>query len=164
MRSGPAVPAPHPDDPAPVVPYSRHVTVHDQDVAYAGTVRVEAELDLADALDLDHAARLGADRSGRSARCPARRPPGGGRSVTSSPSARFDFGYPDAPDARRRPGGSTSTSTCRPRSRLNLATFVDPLARLEEGHRQVLLDQVKEWCADSHTQVVIRLVLDLAAQ
>ncbi|RYB89954.1 DUF222 domain-containing protein, partial [Nocardioides oleivorans] len=33
----------------------RHVTVHDEDVHYAGTLHVEAELDLADALDLDHA-------------------------------------------------------------------------------------------------------------
>ncbi len=41
---------------------------------------------------------------------------------------------------------------------------IDPLARLEEGQRQVLLDRVKEWCADSHTQVVIHPVLDLAAQ
>jgi hypothetical protein len=33
----------------------RHVTVHDQDVHYAGTMRIEAEVDLADALDLDRA-------------------------------------------------------------------------------------------------------------
>jgi hypothetical protein len=33
----------------------RHVTVHDQDVHYAGTMRIEAEVDIADALDLDRA-------------------------------------------------------------------------------------------------------------
>lgn len=60
-RSGPATPPVHPDDPAPPTPDPRHVTVHGQDVAYAGTVRVEAEVDLADALDLDHALRLGAE-------------------------------------------------------------------------------------------------------
>src|SRR6478735_8888323 len=33
----------------------RHVTVHSDDVHYAGTLRVEAELDIADALDVDRA-------------------------------------------------------------------------------------------------------------
>ncbi len=33
----------------------RHVTVDDQDVHYAGTMRIEAEVDIADALDLDRA-------------------------------------------------------------------------------------------------------------
>src|SRR5215213_7227773 len=33
----------------------RHATLHDDDVHYAGTMRFEAELDLADALDLDRA-------------------------------------------------------------------------------------------------------------
>jgi hypothetical protein len=33
----------------------RHVTVHDQDVHYAGTMRIEAEVDIPDALDLDRA-------------------------------------------------------------------------------------------------------------
>ena len=29
----------------------------------------------------------------------------------------------------------------------------DPLARLEEGHRLVLLEQVQAWCRDTHTTV-----------
>jgi len=33
----------------------RHATLHSEDVHYAGTMRFEAELDIADALDLDHA-------------------------------------------------------------------------------------------------------------
>ena len=33
----------------------RHATLHDDDVHYAGTIRMEAELDIADALDLDRA-------------------------------------------------------------------------------------------------------------
>jgi hypothetical protein len=36
----------------------------------------------------------------------------------------------------------------------------DPLARLEEGQRLVLLDQVKAWCTDTHTTVTIRPVID----
>ncbi|KRE92828.1 hypothetical protein ASG76_15285 [Nocardioides sp. Soil774] len=38
----------------------RHVTIHDQDVHFAGTVRVEAEVGLADAIDLDRALAQGA--------------------------------------------------------------------------------------------------------
>src|SRR3712207_1612205 len=38
----------------------RHATLHDEDVHYAGTMRFEAELDIADALDLDHALAHGA--------------------------------------------------------------------------------------------------------
>ncbi|MSW70050.1 MAG: DUF222 domain-containing protein, partial [Actinobacteria bacterium] len=38
----------------------RHVTIHDQDVHFAGTVRLEAEIDLADGLDLHHALAHGA--------------------------------------------------------------------------------------------------------
>jgi hypothetical protein len=33
----------------------RHATLHDEDVHFAGTMRFEAELDIADALDLNHA-------------------------------------------------------------------------------------------------------------
>ena len=40
----------------------------------------------------------------------------------------------------------------------------DRLATLEAGQQQVLLDQVKTWCATSHTAVTIRPVLDLTAQ
>src|SRR5918994_877285 len=39
----------------------RHATLHDQDVHYAGTMRLEAELDLADALDLDRVLAHGAE-------------------------------------------------------------------------------------------------------
>ena len=38
----------------------RHVTIHDQDVHFAGTVRLEAEVDLADGLDLHQALAHGA--------------------------------------------------------------------------------------------------------
>ncbi|MGF9762763.1 DUF222 domain-containing protein, partial [Microvirga sp. 0TCS3.31] len=38
----------------------RHATVHDDDVHFAGTMRLEAELDIADALDLDRVLTHGA--------------------------------------------------------------------------------------------------------
>ena len=38
----------------------RHATIHDDDVHFAGTMRLEAELDIADALDVDRALAHGA--------------------------------------------------------------------------------------------------------
>ncbi len=163
-RTGLPTPAEHPDDPAPAVPDARHVTVHDQDVAYAGTVRVEAELDLADALDLDHAVRLGAQSLralGSEASLDARRAEALGQLVRRQLALDL-HGTSEGPSpvARRldlhvhlaaTAADDTGTLT------------LDPLARLEEGQRQVLLDQVMRWCADSHTRVVVRPVLDLAA-
>ena len=40
--------------------------------------------------------------------------------------------------------------------------LVDDLGRLEEGQRLVMLEQVKAWCGDSHTKVVVKPVIDLA--
>ena len=37
----------------------------------------------------------------------------------------------------------------------------DHLGRMEEGQRLLLLDQVRSWCADSHTRVVLKPVIDL---
>ena len=53
-------PAADPEDGyLPVDP--RHATIHDDDVHFAGTMRFEAELDIADALDLDRALAHGAE-------------------------------------------------------------------------------------------------------
>ena len=166
-RMQPPVPADHPDDPAPAVPDARHVTVHDQDVAYAGTVKVEAELDLADALDLDHALATEAETL---------------RTLGSTESLDVRRARALGMLARRQlalelAASATSDAVRLPATRqlvlnVHLAAVVlgetgevtlDRLARLEEGQRQVLLDQVRGWCADSHTKVVIRPVLDLAA-
>ena len=91
------------------------MTVHDQDVAYAGTVRVEAELDLADALDLDHAVRLGAESLralGSEAPLDSRRAEALGDLVRRQLALDLR-----SPGRRRRrhapPAGSTSTSTSR---------------------------------------------------
>ena len=43
------------------------------------------------------------------------------------------------------------------------ATVFGPTGRLEEGQRLVLLDQVRDWCADSRTKVTIKPVIDLNA-
>lgn len=37
----------------------------------------------------------------------------------------------------------------------------DPVGRMEEGQRLLLLDQVRSWCRDSHTKIVLKPVIDL---
>lgn len=36
-----------------------------------------------------------------------------------------------------------------------------PTGRLEHGQHLVLLDQIRSWCADSHTRITLRPVIDL---
>ncbi|HEY0641921.1 MAG TPA: HNH endonuclease signature motif containing protein, partial [Nocardioides sp.] len=43
-------------------------------------------------------------------------------------------------------------------------TVFGPTGRLEERQTLVLLDQVKEWCGDSRTKVIIKTVIDLNAE
>ena len=44
-----------------------------------------------------------------------------------------------------------------------LSTVFGPTGRMEEGQRLVLLDQVRDWCADSRTRVTVKPVIDLNA-
>ena len=128
-------------------------------------MRIEAELDIADALDLDRALAHGA----------------------ATQAARL---RPQSLDARRAKalGDLARTQTAldlagagsRPREHLpaarevvlhahfdatldDLTTVFGPTGRMEEGQRLVLLDQVRDWCADSRTKVTVKPVIDLNA-
>ena len=135
----------------------RHATIHDDDVHFAGTMRLEAELDIADALDLDRALAHGAaiaegPRLRRVAgRPPLRRPrrprpdpdgarPRRGRSRPSAPAGRAR-GRAPRPLRRvprraghrvrtdRADGGGPAAGAARPGQGL--------VRRLpDEGHRQ----------------------------
>ena len=79
----------------------RHATLHADDVHYAGTMRFEAELDIADALDLDRALTHGAATlEGARLRRAARRPP--------LRCPRRPRSHPDRPRPRRS-GSRTPT-------------------------------------------------------
>jgi len=147
----------------------RHVTIHDDGVHFAGTMRLEAELDLADALDLDRALAHGAatlKALGSEAPLGARRSAALGDLArtqtaldlhsTGVTGARGDVdGLPVAREvvlhAHFDAGLSGDT------------TVFGPTGRLEEGQRLVLLEQVKDWCAGSRTKVTIKPVIDLNA-
>ncbi len=178
-----------PDDPHPSCPDTRHVTIDagtGGQVGYGGTTLVSAELDLADALDLDHALRTGAAELkalGSTELLDAR------RATTLGHLARhqlaLDLAAALTPPTAPAPATATATAVEQtdPASRGDLPAAralelhlhfrasitgssdahldVDQFGRLEEGQRLLLLDTVRKWCGESHTQVTIRPVVDL---
>ena len=145
----------------------RHATIHDDDVHFAGTMRLEAELDIADALDLDRALAHGAatlKALGSEASLDARRSAALGDLARTQTALDLHARAPGTPtvDASRPHARSSSTPTStRPLD--DLATVFGPTGRMEEGQRLVLLDQVKDWCGDSRTKVTVKPVIDLNA-
>lgn len=175
-RFGPAVLPVDPDDPCPQRPDTRHVTLDRDRVAYDGTLRVEAELDIADAHDLDLAVGHGAEALkalGSTEGLGAR------RAMALGQLARRQLALDLATGSAGEPASSPASRDRLPAARqvvLHLhfvaslagaavggGILVDELGRLEEGQRLMLLEQVKTWCAQTHTQVVIKPVIDSSA-
>jgi hypothetical protein len=136
----------------------RHVTVHDQLVSFTGTMHVEAELDIADALDFDAAVAAGAAQRaelGSAESLDVRR----AQAVGDLARAQLALDL-DAPSSER---------SSRPRQVLlhvHLSEAAlrgnDPVARLERGAGVVWAEQVRAWCASPDTEIVVKPVIDLA--
>src|SRR6478609_9161523 len=143
----------------------RHATIHDDDVHFAGTMRLEAELDIADALDLDRALARGAATLkvlGSNASLDARRSAALGdlaRTQTALDLAGAGAERQHLPAAREVVLHAHFDASFD-----GMATVFGPTGRMEAGHRLVLLDQVRDWCADSRTKVAVKPVIDLNAQ
>ena len=140
----------------------RHVTVDRDDVHYAGTLRIEAEVDIADALDFDravahHAAARAALGSTESLQVRRAKALGDlARTQTAIDLADTGTDTEDLPAAREvvlhaHLDASFSGDT----------TVFGPTGRLEHGQHLVLLEQVRSWCADSRTKVTVKPVIDL---
>ncbi|GAA5123114.1 hypothetical protein GCM10023339_42470 [Alloalcanivorax gelatiniphagus] len=146
----------------------RHATLHSEDVHYAGTMRLEAELDIADALDVDRALAHGAEL--RKA-LGSTEPLSARRSKALGDLARTQT----ALDLHTQGAATTRTQDGLPVAREVVlhahfdarlsgdTTVFSRTGRLEEGQRLVLLDQVEAWCADTRTKVTIKPVIDLNA-
>ncbi|KRE95614.1 hypothetical protein ASG76_08270 [Nocardioides sp. Soil774] len=145
----------------------RHVTIHDEDVHFAGTVRLEAELGLADALDLENALAHGAATQkalGSQASLDARRAAAlGDLARTQTALDLFSQGTADPssdgdglPAAREVVLHAHFDASVR-----DGQTVFGPTGRLEERQRLLLLDQLSSWCGDSRTKVTIKPVIDL---
>jgi hypothetical protein len=154
----------------------RHVTVNTDDVHYAGTLRIEAEVDIADALDLDravahHAATqkaLGSELSLDARRAKALGElartqtaldlafqDGGAEARTST----TDDGEPNLPAAREVVIHAHFDATFS-----GDTTVFGPTGRMENGQRLILLDQIRSWSSDSRTKITVKPVIDLNAQ
>ncbi|GAA5119803.1 hypothetical protein GCM10023339_34160 [Alloalcanivorax gelatiniphagus] len=165
----------------------RHATVHDEDVHYAGTMRLEAELDIADALDVDRALAHGAELRkalGSTEPLDARRSKALG-DLARTQTALDLLAQSDARTARTARTSATDAmkdadDTEDGQVKLPVArevvlhahfdaslsgdtTVFSRTGRLEEGQRLVLLDQVKAWCAGTRTKVTLKPVIDLNA-
>ncbi|WP_210650448.1 HNH endonuclease signature motif containing protein [Nocardioides sp. SYSU D00065] len=152
----------------------RHATIDTQDVHYAGTMRLEAELDLADALDLDRALAHGAATLaalGSPEPLDARRAKAlGDLARTQTALDLYKQGSTEArahdglPAAREIVLHAHFEATARGDVDGTIHTAFGGTGRLEEGQRLVLLDQVRAWCADTRTKVTIKPVIDLTAE
>jgi hypothetical protein len=139
----------------------RHVTIHDHQISFNGTMRVEADLDITDALDLDTAL---------SQRAAALKDLG----CTESLDVRRALALGDL--ARTQPGLDLTTDDqpAEPTRTREVVLHVhltdaaitgnsaDPeLARLERGDRLLLADQVRDWCGRPETRVTVKPVINL---
>jgi hypothetical protein len=157
----------------------RHATLNDRDVHYAGTMHFEADLDIADALDLDGALRHGAEMQkalGSAESLDVRRAKALGDLARTQTA--LDLHTQGTTDSRGQDGLPAAREVV-----LNVhfdvtpvqdsddegdstvvRTVFGPTGRLEERQKLVLLDQVKAWCADSRTKITIKPVIDLNAE
>jgi hypothetical protein len=146
----------------------RHATIHGDDVHYAGTMRMEAELDIADALDLDRALAHGAatlKALGSDASLGARRAAALGELARTQTALDLHTqGATGARDVDGLPAAREVVLHAHFDATLDgLTTVFGPTGRMEESQRLVLLDQVKDWCANSRTKVTVKPVIDLTA-
>jgi hypothetical protein len=144
----------------------RHVTVFEQAVSFTGTMAVAAELDIADALDLEGAVATGAQHR---AALGSQLPLDVRRAQALGDLARGQAGLPL--DLELAPGEDQQAAPrVKPRqvvfyvhlSQAALEGVDDPVARLERGNSLISVEQVRAWCGSSTTaQVVVKPVIDL---
>jgi hypothetical protein len=145
----------------------RHVTIHEQLVSFTGTMSVGAELDIADALDLEAAVQAGAEQRaamGSLESLDVRRAQAIGDLARGQ--SCLDLTTQDNPRTPIIP----SAPRVQPRQvviyvHLSQAALqgsdLDPVARLERGDTLVGTEQVRAWCGRPETHVVVKPVIDL---
>ena len=140
---------------------TRHVDVRLGDLTTAGTVYVEGEVDLADALDLEAALAAGAEQQrllGSTDPLDVRRSIALGDLARGQTALDLD----DTDDA-------TPKRAARPRRQVVLHVHLAQdallgaagLARLREAAGPVTAEQVRSWCGHPDAQVTVQPVLDL---
>ncbi|GAA1924420.1 HNH endonuclease signature motif containing protein [Nocardioides hwasunensis] len=152
----------------------RHVSVHGQDVHFAGTVRIEAEVDLADSIDIDNALAHGAKARkamGSTESLDVRRAKALGdlaRIQTALDLFHHGTGPGETRDADDHDGLPSARQVIL-YAHFDAAvsgdtTVFGPTGRMEHARCLALLDQIQAWCADSRTEVTVTPVIDLHQQ
>jgi 5-methylcytosine-specific restriction endonuclease McrA len=149
---------------------SRHFSIDHQQVSFGGTSQLTGELDLADALDLDTAIAKGAHEQltlGSTDSLDVR------RSIAAGQLARNQLAL-DL-DAEREEETAAARRRLKPRQVVLHVHLSDTaitgtgtgisgsleLARVENKHRILTADQVRTWCANPATVVIVKPVIDL---
>jgi 5-methylcytosine-specific restriction endonuclease McrA len=145
----------------------RHVHVHTHQVSFEGTVWVEAEVDLADALDLDTALSAGAARLadlGSTASLDVRRSEALGAMARHQLALDLDTETgTDAPaTSDRTPGRQVVLHVHLSEDAISAPDTRLHLARVANTRSFVDADQVRTWCGVPGTTVTVKPVLDLA--
>jgi hypothetical protein len=149
----------------------RHVTVYEQLVSFTGTMTVAAELDIADALDLEAAVAAGAQQRaqlGSAESLDVRRAQAVGDLARGQHPLDLTA---DEEAGEQIPAGPRVMPRVAPRQvvlhvHLSHAALAgtDPVARLERGNALVTAQQVRSWCGRPDTgQVIVKPVIDLEA-
>ena len=140
----------------------RHAHVHTHQVSFEGTVWVEAEVDLADALDLDTALTVGAARLadlGSAASLDVRRSEALGAMARHQLSLDLETEIEAETTPARREVvlhvHLSEDAISAPDTRLHLA-------RVANTRSFVDADQVRDWCGVPGATVTVKPVLDLA--
>jgi hypothetical protein len=138
---------------------ARHFDVDTNQVSFDGTVHVDADLDLADALDLNDAITAGAAQLaelGCEESLDVR------RSLAAGALARQELTL----DLQADPAEPVDVPAERPAPRKReLMIYIHlsdgAVAGVESTRSAISVEQVKEWCAGTNTHVTVRPVIDL---
>jgi len=140
----------------------RHVHVHTGQVSFEGTVWVQAEVDLADALDLDTALSAGAARLadlGSAASLDVRRSEALGEMARHQLSLDLNTGTETTP--AQAPGREVVLHVHLSEDAITSPEEKLHLARVANTRSFVDADQVRAWCGRPDVQVTVRPVIDL---
>ena len=169
---------PDPDPSDPDDPYfddardGRFVRLDPEAIAFDGTMHLEARVSLADGLDLAQAIRAGAEgfkALGSPASLDVRRSMALGEMARTQTA--FDLSGGDDVITREAHAKVARTTARRVDLHLHFSAVAEPddstsiaaTGFLENGRRLLLLDQVRRWAGESHTEVRILPVIDLNA-
>lgn len=159
-------------------PDRRHVTVHDEDVSFNGTVRLEGEVDLGDAFDLEQALQVGAEQlklAGSADTLDGRRASALGEMARGQLAMAFPDGSPegsgtspvDAPD-EGEPRNQAPADRRRPVAlHLHLSeealTGASRVGRCENTATPISAETIRSWCGRDSVDLVVKPVIDLGS-